>query len=247
VVGSEARFGVPETRLKRGRRNMVDPEMASEAERIPGLYQRHAFEWDRERGRDLIEKPWLDRFLSLLPQNASVLDIGCGAAEPIAGYLIERGCQVTGIDSSSALIGMCKDRFPDHEWLIADMRMLSLDRRFDGILAWNSFFHLSPNDQRPMFPLFRKHARSQAALMFTSGPSHGEGIGSYKGEPLYHGSLDGAEYRFLLHENGFELISNVVNDPDCRHHTVWLSHMRSICLPLNEVQGKSPIRNESSE
>src|SRR6516164_8786111 len=122
--------------------------MASESEQVRSLYQRHAADWDRERGRNLFEKPWLDRFLALLPQSASVLDIGCGAGEPIARYLIERGYDVTGIDSSPALIGMCKDRFPDQEWIVTDMRELSLDRRFDGILAWNSLFHLSPEDQR---------------------------------------------------------------------------------------------------
>src|SRR2546430_2493424 len=125
--------------------------MASESEQIISLYQRYADDWDKERGRCLFEKPWLDRFLVLLPENASILDIGCGSAEPIARYLIARRCHVTGIDSSSALIDLCKDRFPDQSWIIADMRMLSLDRRFDGILAWNSFFHLCPEDQRRMF------------------------------------------------------------------------------------------------
>jgi SAM-dependent methyltransferase len=200
--------------------------MASEAEHIIGLYERHAADWDKERGRTLFEKAWLDRFLALQPQNASVLDIGCGAGEPIARYLIERGCQVTGIDSSAALIGMCKERFPDQNWIVSDMRSLSLDQRFDGILAWNSFFHLCPEDQRRMFPIFRRHAEPKAALMFTSGPSHGEAIGTYKGEPLYHGSLDGTEYRSLLDQNGFDVVSHVVEDSDCGHHTVWLAQSR---------------------
>jgi hypothetical protein len=62
--------------------------------------------------------------------------------------------------------------------------------------------------------------------MFTSGPSHGEAIGTYKGEPLYHGSLDGAEYRSLLHENGFEVVAHVGEDPACGHHTVWFARLR---------------------
>jgi SAM-dependent methyltransferase len=190
------------------------------------LYQRHAADWDRERGRSLFEKDWLDRFLALLPLKPSVLDVGCGAAEPIARYFIENGCDVTGIDSSPSLIAMCKDRFPDQGWIVADMRTLSLDRRFDGILAWDSFVHLSPEDQRQMFPIFRRHAGSKAALMFTSGPSHGEAIGTYKGEPLYHGSLNGAEYRLLLSQNGFDVVSHVVVDPNCGHHTVWLAQLR---------------------
>jgi cyclopropane fatty-acyl-phospholipid synthase-like methyltransferase len=124
------------------------------------LYQRHALDWDRERERSLLEKAWLDRFLALLPLNPSILDIGCGAAEPIARYFIEKGCDMTGTDSSASLIGMCKDRFPDQVWTVTDMRMLSLDRRFDGIVAWDSFFHLCPDDQRRMFPIFRLSIRA---------------------------------------------------------------------------------------
>jgi hypothetical protein len=200
--------------------------MSSPSERTKIIYQQYAIDWDRERGRTLFEKDWLDRFLALLPPNPSILDMGCGAAEPIARYFIEKGCDVTGIDSSASLIGMCKDRFPDQVWTVADMCTLSLDRRFDGLLAWDSVFHLCPEDQRRMIPIFRRHARSKAALMFTSGPSHGEAIGNYKGEPLYHGSLDGAEYRLLLDQNGFDVVSHVVEDPQCGHHTVWLARIR---------------------
>ena len=160
--------------------------MAGEADRIGDLYQRHAHSWDQERSRSLTEKPWLDKFLSLLPPKPRILDLGCGSAQPIAQYFILQGCQVTGVDSSPALIKLCNKRFPDHNWIIADMRELSLNDRFDGILAWDSFFHLTPEDQRLMFPIFPKHAKPASALMFTSGPRYGNAIGSYKGEPLYH-------------------------------------------------------------
>jgi hypothetical protein len=103
------------------------------------------------------------------------------------------------------------------------MRTLSLPQRFDGMLAWDSFFHLDPEDQRRMFPVFRRHAAPCAALMFTSGPAHGEAIGSYQGEPLYHASLDASEYRAILNANGFEVVAHVIEDPDCGHHTVWLA------------------------
>ena len=76
-----------------------------------------------------------------------------------------------------------------------------------------------------MFPVFRKHAAPRAALMFTSGPAHGEAIGGYKGEPLYHASLDAAEYRALLNANGFEVVAHVVENPDCGGHTVWLARL----------------------
>jgi SAM-dependent methyltransferase len=200
--------------------------MPGEAERIPALYDRYAHEWEQERSRSLTEKPWLDKFLSLLPSKACILDIGCGSAEPIAGYFIEQGCKVTGADSSPALIALCKHRFPEHNWIVADMRELSLDQHFDGILAWDSSFHLCPADQRRMFPIFRRHAAPKASLMFTSGTCHGEAIGTFKGEPLYHGSLDVVEYRALLNENGFDVVSHVVEDPTCGYHTIWLAKLR---------------------
>ena len=77
-----------------------------------------------------------------------------------------------------------------------------------------------------MFPIFREHAAPSAALLFTSGPRHGEAIGTFHGEPLYHGSLATAEYRRLLDDNGFVVIANVAEDPDCGGHTVWLARMR---------------------
>jgi SAM-dependent methyltransferase len=200
--------------------------MPSEADRIINSYEKYANDWDKDRGRLLFEKSWLDRFLALMPPQASILDLGCGSAEPIAHYLIDKGYSVTGVDSSPSLIKISKGRFPKQGWIVADMRTLSLAQSFDGILAWDSFFHLCPEDQRKMFPIFRRHAEPGAALLFTSGPSHGEAIGTYKGEPLYHGSLDEAEYRSLLGINGFDVAGHVVEDPACGYHTVWLARLR---------------------
>src|ERR1700747_2411095 len=98
--------------------------MSSEA--IVALYERHAADFDRDRGRSLEENVWLDRFLSHVPASGTVLDVGCGMGEPIARYLIETGRQVVGVDSSPSLIRMCRMRFPVSEWLVADMRQLAL-------------------------------------------------------------------------------------------------------------------------
>lgn len=197
--------------------------MTSAAERIIDLYERHARRWDEDRGRSLPERVWLDRFLALLPAGGAVLDLGCGPGDPIARYVGEQAHDVTGVDTSPTLIGLCRARFPTQEWLVADMRGLNLGRRFAGVLAWDSFFHLNPDDQRRMFPVFRAHAASRAALMFTSGPAHGEAIGSYRGEALYHASLDPAAYRDLLREHGFEVVAHMAEDPGCGGHTVWLA------------------------
>jgi SAM-dependent methyltransferase len=198
--------------------------VSRESERIIGLYDENAAEWDRLRGPgSLFEKPWLDRFVSLLGPRATILDLGCGSARPIATYLIGSGYAVTGVDSSPALIEVCRTRFPQNEWIVADMRTLDVGRRFDGVLAWDSFFHLAHDDQRAMFPVFARHVQPRGALMFTSGPAHGEVLSTFAGEPLYHASLDPSEYRMILHRNGFQVVGHVADDPSCGEHTIWLA------------------------
>jgi hypothetical protein len=74
-----------------------------------------------------------------------------------------------------------------------------------------------------MFAVFAAHAADTALLMFNSGPAHGEGIGAYRGDPLYHASLDPEEYRRLLAANGFGVVDHVVEDPEGGGRTVWLA------------------------
>lgn len=190
---------------------------------VVDLYERNAPAYDRDRGRSLQEQAWLDRFLIHVRSDGTVLDVGCGMGEPIARYLIDRGVSVVGVDASQSMIQFCRERFPHSEWIVADMRELDLGRRFDGVLAWDSFFHLSMDDQRGMFRRFATHAERGAPLMFTSGPAEGEAIGTYREEPLYHASLGPAEYRQLLANNGFVVRAYVENDPACGEHTVWLA------------------------
>jgi hypothetical protein len=66
-----------------------------------------------------------------------------------------------------------------------------------------------------------------APLMFTNGPRHNEATGSYRGDPLYHASLDASQYRGLPDANGFDVIQPTAEDPDCDRHTVWLARARA--------------------
>ena len=201
-------------------------------ERIIGLYEETAALWDEVRGRVLQDREWFDGFTALLPRGSSVLDLGCGSGEPVARHLVDSGYRVTGVDSSPSLIAMCRQRMPDEEWVVGDMRTLDLSRRFDGILAWYSFFHLHFDDQRAIFRRFAAHAAPGAPLMFTSGPQHGEAIGDWQGEPLYHASLAPEEYRELLNANGFEVLSFKAGMPVGEGPSVWLARAIGSNPPL---------------
>jgi SAM-dependent methyltransferase len=193
------------------------------ARQIIGHYEKHAAAWDRDRQDSYWnDKIWHDRFIGRLAKGAQVLDLGCGAGRPVAQHMIERGLRVTGVDASPAMISLCRERLPDQEWIVADMRQLALGRHFDGILAWDSLFHLAPDDQRRMFAIFAGHASNGTVLMFNTGPEHSESIGEYRGDPLYHASLSTAEYEALTARCGFDVLQHATNDAEAGGRTVWL-------------------------
>ncbi len=202
------------------------------ADTIIDLYERHADTWLHRRNPAATqEAAWLGRFVAGIAAGGEVLDIGCGTGRPIAHWLARQGFKVTGVDSSAAMLAHARRLQPDQTWVQADMRSLNLRRCFAGLLAWNSFFHLSPDAQRGMFAVFAAHAQPGAMLMFTSGPAEGEAIGDFEGEPLFHASLSPEAYRALLAAHGFEVVAFVPEDPTCGRHTVWLARFAGVPQP----------------
>jgi ubiquinone/menaquinone biosynthesis C-methylase UbiE len=192
------------------------------------LYARHAEQYDAARTGAIMERPYLEAVRELRPPPGSVLDLGCGSGEPIARYFADHGYQVTGVDLVEEMLDLCRSRFPHMTWLRSDMRELNLEARFDVVVAWDSFFHLRPDDQRAMLGTFRRHAVPGGVLMFTSGLTEGEGIGGdLFGDQLYHASLDTSEYRELLTAHGYRVIRHCAEDPDCGGHTVWMAQLRA--------------------
>lgn len=201
---------------------MADNELPDVIE----VYQRHGEAWAELRNDALVETAWLDRFCAVLPDGGAVLDIGCGSGLPIGRELIRRGFDLTGVDGTPTMLALFQRNLPNIPARLMDMRNLSMGRQFSGLLVWDSFFHLSPADQRPMFARLQKHAAPGAALMFTSGNEEGSAIGKLEGDPLYHGSLNPHEYRALLDAAGFDVLAHVVTDPSCGHRTIWLARQR---------------------
>lgn len=197
------------------------------ADQIIGIYRRHARAWAAaRRAAPVLEAGWLAQFAGLLSPSGNVLDIGCGPGVPMAQYLLRRGFSVLGVDSAPEMIAMFRANLPEAKAEQCDMRLLALERQFSGILAWDSFFHLRADDQRGMFPVFRRHAAPGSALMFTSGPAAGVAIGELEGEPLHHASLDAEEYRDLLDRHGFDVARHIAEDAEAGGRTVWLARQR---------------------
>lgn len=195
----------------------------SQATETAPLYDLIADWFDENRGRDGKEVPYLSQIAASAPEGGTLLDLGCGAGEPMAAFFITKGWQVTGIDFSQELLNKSRARFPDHEWLHADMRGLALGRQFDAVLGWDSFFHLTAEAQRAMFGVFAAHLKPGGLLLFNTGTKAGTVYGQMEGHDFHHASLDVEEYRSLLAKHGFTVMLCDIENPACGGRTVWMA------------------------
>ena len=194
-----------------------------ERENVYKVYNRIAKWFSENRYAFLNEDTYLEDMLSRLPPDATILDLGCGTGKPILQYLVEKKLQVTGVDASSQMLDIAKANFPSTEFILQDMRLLHLNRKFDAIIAWHSFFHLQASEQPGMFQRFEEHLNPNGILLFTSGTEHREAWGMNGGENLFHGSLDSHEYESLLQKHYFLIVKHTISDPDCGGATVWMA------------------------
>lgn len=203
----------------------------SNREHVFEVYNKIATWFAENRYSGLMEKSYLDEMMAFLNGGAAVLDLGCGTGKPMMGYLLNLGLEVVGVDASSEMLALAKRNFPLAEFVLEDMRKLALNRRFDAIIAWHSFFHLPADDQPVMFELFKNHLNAEGILLFTSGTEHGEAWGMNGGENLFHASLSTDAYRQLLEKYNFKVLKHVVNDPDCGSATVWMAQYTGAVTP----------------
>lgn len=88
------------------------------------------------------DQPYIDRLLDQLPENGSVLDIGCGNGN-YTKYIEDKGFRYEGIDISEEMLNIAKKNNPHSTFKNMDMQKLDYeDATFDGILSVYSLIHI---------------------------------------------------------------------------------------------------------
>ncbi|MBN1363244.1 MAG: methyltransferase domain-containing protein [Syntrophaceae bacterium] len=90
--------------------------------------------------------PTIKEFVSLLPQNPRILDLGCGPGHETK-RLASTGADTFGIDYSSECIRVAKERCQECKFEVMDFRNLD-DRfgQFEGVFASGSLIHVKPDE-----------------------------------------------------------------------------------------------------
>ena len=86
-----------------------------------------------------------EKFQKMLPEHATILDVGCGSGRD-AKIFSEMGLQVVGVDFSAKMIEVAKRTAPRAQFYEMDVEDLNFPKEsFDGVWASCSLLHLAKN------------------------------------------------------------------------------------------------------
>lgn len=108
-------------------------------------YNKIVDEWENARINGSISS-LLVAFASKLKTGSRILDIGCGIGIPVTKYLSEQDFIVTGIDVAEEMIKKAKKlKLKNANYIVIDFFDYNDNEMFDGVVAFDSFFHFGKN------------------------------------------------------------------------------------------------------
>ncbi|OGZ73105.1 MAG: hypothetical protein A2908_01055 [Candidatus Staskawiczbacteria bacterium RIFCSPLOWO2_01_FULL_38_12b] len=109
---------------------------------LKDTYNKIAESWHKDHSSDDWWQEGTDKFVSLLKQGSSVLDVGCGGGTK-SKYLIGKGLKVLGVDFSENLVEIAKREVPEGRFLVMDINNVdTLEESFDGIFMQAVLLHI---------------------------------------------------------------------------------------------------------
>src|SRR3989344_5666981 len=109
---------------------------------LKSTYNNIAEDWVKDHLRDTWWQEGTDAFLSFLPPQSAVLDVGCGGGIK-SKYIADKGFQVTGIDFSEKMIEIAKREFPQTDFEVVDIYHLDqYQKMFDAVFAQAVLLHV---------------------------------------------------------------------------------------------------------
>ncbi|MEP7060114.1 MAG: class I SAM-dependent methyltransferase [Actinomycetota bacterium] len=135
---------------------------------------------------------FLAEVVKAVPQGGAVLDLGCGAGDPVAVAFAER-CVVTGVDISGAQLALARSRVPGATFIHADMATVAFPAdAFDAVVAYFSIIHLPREAHADLFARIAAWLRPGGIFAGTLG--HGDSPSDiapdWYGAPMYWSHFD---------------------------------------------------------
>lgn len=152
------------------------------------------------------EIKWLKK---QLPNQAAVLDIGCGSGLPVTRQLAKRFI-VTGVDISAEQIRRARQHVRHATFFHCDIMALDFPlASFDAVVALYAIFHLPRGEHGRLFRNIQRWLKPGGYLLATLSHEAQEAYteDDFFGAKMYWSNYGMREYAAMLADAGFKILS----------------------------------------
>lgn len=151
----------------------------------------------------------LEEFASLLPKNAKVLDVGCGAGVPVTQFLVRSEFDVVGIDFSENMLKLARENVPEARFIKKNMTELDFeDDTFDGVTAFYSIIHVPKEKHSSLLQSFHRILKPEGLMLICMGPDEWEATDEYYGTEMFWSHYSPEKSVQLVKDAQFKIVSN---------------------------------------
>jgi len=140
-------------------------------------------------------------FLSLLPQGARILDVGCGGGRDLRAFR-ERGFKAFGIDPSPALVEIARQH-SGAEVAIARVEELEFVEEFDAVWACASLLHLPKSELSQALRRIQRSLVPGGVFFLSVQAGSGE---DFIEDGRFYSRYDEAEIRMVVRATGLDIL-----------------------------------------
>lgn len=131
-----------------------------------------ADEYERVFGEDYRDSIYIDKFLDSL-NGKNILDIGSGVGN-LTNYIYEREFNVRGIDLSDGMLNIATSKYPHITFDKMDMRNITYNEKFDGLMLTYSLLHLTKDDIKTALERFHNILNDNGKMLLILQEGEGE-------------------------------------------------------------------------
>ena len=162
-----------------------------ESEQTAAAYDALAAHWNSEQFNRENGLAQHRKALQFCSSRGDAIDIGCGSSGRIIDFLLEEGFRVEGLDFSTEMIRLARQRHPDVLFHKEDILNFEFSKPFSFISAWDSVWHVRLAEQEAMLRKLCGGLSAGGVLITSSGgvDAPEEATNPFLNQPLYHSAL----------------------------------------------------------
>ncbi|MHA3963178.1 MAG: class I SAM-dependent methyltransferase [Candidatus Thorarchaeota archaeon SMTZ1-45] len=149
----------------------------------------------------------IQEFISHLPENGTILDIGCGCGFLVLRKLIDKGYHTKGIDFSKGMLEIAKQNVPEAELILGDITKTDFEPgSFDGIVSTYAFIHIFRTQHPWLYKKIFDWLKSGGIMLVSTACNEWEEVSEYYGAPMAWSHPASRESLQLVNNTGFEVV-----------------------------------------